>query len=162
MKKEESNIFLNSLLFSNIPIPLHFLLLFKIACGHSTKLWGEGPGQGSKQGRNILVLEPAMVEDQCDQSLRRLEQQMANLSIGLERVMKQIVEMSQAFHTIEETSTSKARPAPRNFKGEATSGSVVPRLARLDFLRCDRLEDPITWTCRVEQFFDFQATPPED
>jgi hypothetical protein len=32
----------------------------------------------------------------------------------------------------------------------------MPKLAKLDFPRYNRVDDPTSWICRVEQFFKFQ------
>ena len=41
-------------------------------------------------------------------------------------------------------------------------GWMAPKLTKLDFPRYDGSEDPTLWICRAEQFFDFQATAPND
>jgi hypothetical protein len=39
---------------------------------------------------------------------------------------------------------------------------VSPKLEKLDFPKFDGSEDPTSWVCRVEQFFDFQGTQEDD
>lgn len=42
------------------------------------------------------------------------------------------------------------------------STSYTPKLVKLDFPRFDEKEDPTSWICRVEQFFQFHQIPDED
>jgi hypothetical protein len=46
-----------------------------------------------------------------------------------------------------------------------TSGhrnSYVPKLAQMDFPKYKGVDDPTSWICRVEQFFEFQRTEEGD
>ncbi|XP_024030339.1 uncharacterized protein LOC112094216 [Morus notabilis] len=65
-------------------------------------------------------------------------------------------------HVRYEASASRHMPFQRNTEGEATSGNIIPKLAKLDFPKYDGSEDPTAWICRAEQFFYFQDTSPED
>ena len=46
-----------------------------------------------------------------------------------------------------------------NYKGSQDStefhGAVIPKVTKLDFPRFNGSEDPTSWVCRVEQFFEF-------
>ncbi|EXB36823.1 hypothetical protein L484_007885 [Morus notabilis] len=61
--------------------------------------------------------------------------------------MKQLAEMS---HVRDEASASRHRPFRRNTEGEATSGNIIPKLAKLNFLKYNGSEDPTAWICRAE------------
>lgn len=41
------------------------------------------------------------------------------------------------------------------------SNLFAPKLAKLDFPQYNGSEDPTSWICRVEQFFEFQNTTEE-
>jgi hypothetical protein len=43
-----------------------------------------------------------------------------------------------------------------------SSGSYTPKLAKMDFPRYNGIDDPTSWICRVEQFFNFQRIKEED
>lgn len=93
---------------------------------------------------------------------QRLEQQIYSLSTGQEQMLKQIQEMLHRMQAWDEASTNRQRIFHRNPGCEGASGSVFPKLAKLEFPTYGGSEDPTTWICRSEQFFEFQDTPPED
>uniref|UniRef100_A0A2N9GM02 Integrase catalytic domain-containing protein n=1 Tax=Fagus sylvatica TaxID=28930 RepID=A0A2N9GM02_FAGSY len=41
-------------------------------------------------------------------------------------------------------------------------GTLIPKVAKLDFPRFNGSDDPTSWICRAEQFFSFQNIPMED
>ncbi|XP_021618816.1 uncharacterized protein LOC110619611 [Manihot esculenta] len=43
-----------------------------------------------------------------------------------------------------------------------STSSYTPKLVKLDFPHFDEKEDPTSWICRAEQFFQFHQTPDED
>jgi len=47
-------------------------------------------------------------------------------------------------------------------QGRIPSGSSFPKVAKLIFSKYDGTEDPTTWVCRAEQFFDFQNIVEEE
>ncbi|KAL6320901.1 hypothetical protein AAG906_010710 [Vitis piasezkii] len=53
-----------------------------------------------------------------------------------------------------------------NYRGPRDStesyGAVIPRVTKLDFPRFNGSEDPTSWICRVEQFFEFQKIAEEE
>ena len=53
-----------------------------------------------------------------------------------------------------------------NYRGSRDStesyGAVIPRVTKLDFPRFNGSEDPTSWICRVEQFFEFQKFAEEE
>ena len=53
-----------------------------------------------------------------------------------------------------------------NYRGPRDStesyGAVIPRVTKLDFPRFNGSEDPMSWICRVEQFFEFQKIAEEE
>ena len=40
--------------------------------------------------------------------------------------------------------------------------SYMPKLAKMDFPKYKGVDDPTSWICRVEQFFEFQRTKEGD
>ncbi|KAL4199311.1 hypothetical protein AMTRI_Chr03g144290 [Amborella trichopoda] len=54
---------------------------------------------------------------------------------------------------------------PGNTNGNRQNGlqqSFAPKLVKLDFPRFNSEEDTTSWTCKVEQFFQFHQTPKEE
>ncbi|KAH9680855.1 hypothetical protein KPL71_026714 [Citrus sinensis] len=101
-----------------------------------------------------------------DQRLQRLENQVENLSSGQERLLKQMEEMMTAMNSRlnmpDEGSVNRNRGPPGQGGFGEVGGWMAPKLTKLDFPRYDGSEDPTLWICRAEQFFDFQATAPND
>ncbi|KAJ8753628.1 hypothetical protein K2173_025619 [Erythroxylum novogranatense] len=54
---------------------------------------------------------------------------------------------------------SESRGQSANF---GVSSSYAPKLVKLDFPRFNGREDPTSWLCRAEQFFQFHDTPEAD
>lgn len=50
----------------------------------------------------------------------------------------------------------------RRANGEASTGGYLPRLVKLEFPRYNGEEDPTSWICRADQFFNFHQTAEED
>jgi hypothetical protein len=40
--------------------------------------------------------------------------------------------------------------------------SAIPKLAKLDFLKYNRMDDPTSWICSVEQFFEYQQSEEDE
>jgi hypothetical protein len=59
-------------------------------------------------------------------------------------------------------SHSRNRGPRINRIGSDTSGSTTLKIAKLDFPHYSGDEDPSSWICRVEQFFEFHGTVPEE
>ena len=92
-----------------------------------------------------------------DQRLKRLENQVENLSLVQERLLKLMEELVGAMNSLldlpKEGSVNRNQ-GPHGQGGVGYAGGlVVPKLAKLDFPRYDGLEDPTLWICCVEQFF---------
>jgi hypothetical protein len=60
----------------------------------------------------------------------------------------------------EEASSSKSGKNKRAIG--SSHGSINSKLAKLEFPRYDGIEDPTSWVCRVEQYFEFQRTEEEN
>ncbi|EXB28516.1 hypothetical protein L484_006138 [Morus notabilis] len=91
-----------------------------------------------------------------DQRFQRLEQQLAILSMGHDRMLKQMTDFFQAVHSREEASASQPGDARQMAMHNQTGGVFPPRYLRLDFPVYNGAEDPTIWICGAEQFFDFQ------
>ncbi|KAK3035596.1 hypothetical protein RJ639_033188 [Escallonia herrerae] len=46
--------------------------------------------------------------------------------------------------------------------GGGSSGTYLPKMVKLDFPKFNGDEDPTSWVCRADQFFDFHQTPDEE
>ena len=97
-----------------------------------------------------------------DQRFQRLEQQVASLSVGQERMLKQMNDFFQAMHAQEEASSLNQRDCRPSGGGGTSMGSVQPKPVRLEFSRYDGVEDPTMWLCRAEQYFEFQKTAKDE
>jgi hypothetical protein len=110
-----------------------------------------------------------------DPRMDRLEAQISSLQSGLEKLMKHSSEQaktlaensknmveinnilsSQGVKNMGESSTS------RNRDKTGHNSSTAPKLTKLDFPRYNGEDDPTSWICRVEQFFEFQRTEPHE
>lgn len=78
--------------------------------------------------------------------------------------MDQLVSQSTREH--EETSQAPPRAhvtrQNSNLNQPGSTTSYAPKLVKLDFRRYNVGEDPTSWLCRAEQFFQFQETPEAD
>jgi len=98
-----------------------------------------------------------------EQRIENLEKQMGSME---ERIKKQMEEMlavivdqfrkTQAEETNKSASSSGSRSGKTVSRTE--SGSSFPKVAKLNFPKYDGTEDPTSWVCRAEQFFEFQNT----
>ncbi|KAA8539211.1 hypothetical protein F0562_025903 [Nyssa sinensis] len=106
------------------------------------------------------------MEDQC---IIHLEARVSSLALGQEKLLKEMQEMIMAmrfrFDQLELTCAHKQGESSINWNGSgkpngqtSSTNSAIPKLAKLDFFRYNRGEDPMSWICRVEQFFKFQHT----
>jgi hypothetical protein len=102
-----------------------------------------------------------------EQRIENLEKQMGSME---ERIKKQMEEMlafivnqfrkTQAEETNKSASSSGSRSGRTASRTE--SGGSFPKVAKLNFPKYDGTEDPTSWVCRAEQFFEFQNTAEED
>lgn len=88
--------------------------------------------------------------DQLEQLMEIITKKLEDLSNKME---------SRESLPIGEASTSRNRGNRMNGSG---SNSLTPKIAKLDFPCYNGGEDPTSWICRVEQFFELQQIPEED
>jgi hypothetical protein len=98
------------------------------------------------------------------------EQRMDCLEATVKSEMRDIHELLAAMNTrfddlaanrrssAGEGSNSRNKGSKITRTGSRTSGSTVPKIAKLDFPRHGGNEDPTSWILRVEQFFEFHGT----
>jgi hypothetical protein len=83
-----------------------------------------------------------------------------------ERIIKRMDEMGAALQNLYQNSNSEEgsskNKGPKGFFGHSETGTAAPKLAKLNFPWYDGSEDPSSWVCKAEQFFDFQNTEEED
>ncbi|KAL4193089.1 hypothetical protein AMTRI_Chr06g197570 [Amborella trichopoda] len=91
-----------------------------------------------------------------DQRVEKLEDDVSSLM--LTNIEPEVGENSRALLQNHEV-------RPRNTNGNHQNGSqqsFAPKLVKLDFSRVNDEEDTTSWTCRVEQFFQFHQTLEEE
>jgi len=106
----------------------------------------------------------------ADQRLERMEKELSSLNSMEERLVKRMEEMMAAMWNQFQNQQSKhdhgegssRAKGGRHGSGRSENGLVTPKLAKLDFPKFDGSEDPTSWVCRAEQFFDFQGTSEDD
>jgi hypothetical protein len=59
-------------------------------------------------------------------------------------------------------SASSSSSQPSKAPTRTESNSSFPKVAKLNFPKFDGTEDPTSWVCRAEQFFEFQNTVEDD
>ncbi|KAA8523272.1 hypothetical protein F0562_009695 [Nyssa sinensis] len=124
----------------------------------------------SKEAPNNLVSKSVMFDDR----ISHLEVGLGNLSSANERehreMQREVQELVEAMNArfdqpmahrqVEqgENSVVQLGAKPQSFG----SRSVLPKLTKLEFPRYQGGDDPTSWICRVEQFFEFQQIEPEE
>ncbi|RVW74901.1 hypothetical protein CK203_054589 [Vitis vinifera] len=106
---------------------------------------GKRAGSRGRGGRNNLVSEQVMDESRID----RLETEIGSIA----------AEQDRKFQELQET-LMQAITGPCD--STESYGAVIPRVTKLDFPRFNGSEDPTSWICRVEQFFEFQKIAEEE
>jgi hypothetical protein len=76
-------------------------------------------------------------------------------------MMAVLVDQLQANRT-EDHNKSAGSSGTGKTAGRSESSNSFPKVAKLNFPKSDGTEDPTSWVCRVEQFFEFQDTAKED
>ena len=72
-------------------------------------------------------------------------------------------QLSEDRHSSKEVGSNNKNKGGRSTRTVAgTSGSTAPKIAKLDFPKYSGNEDPTSWVCRVEQFFEFHGTIEEE
>jgi hypothetical protein len=102
--------------------------------------------------------------------MERMEKQLSNIQTLIEGMMKQNIETAKivAENSKEMTEINKWISKGEKFVGETSTtrtrvkqnhgsnNSMTPKLAKLDFPKYKGVDNPTSWVCRVEQFFEFQ------
>ncbi|KAL4184996.1 hypothetical protein AMTRI_Chr10g228370 [Amborella trichopoda] len=107
-----------------------------------------------------------------DQHLDRLKTDIRNLAAAQDRKFKEMMEvMNQMFAIVntkldnvigshEQYESSYNHPHRDGDRGSAgMAGVFLPKVVRLDFPKFNGEEDPTSWVCRADQFFDYHQTP---
>ncbi|CAL9019336.1 unnamed protein product [Prunus brigantina] len=106
-----------------------------------------------------------------EQRVACLETEVGSLATGQERILKEMQEMFSAMNacldqisrTGDGSSSAFNGGGGRTFGSGSTTpnsgNSYLPKMVKLDFPHFNGLEDPTSWICRAEQFFDFHHTP---
>ncbi|XP_042487967.1 uncharacterized protein LOC122068169 [Macadamia integrifolia] len=115
----------------------------------------------------------------ADQRLDRLETEMETLAAAQDRKFQELMEsMQQMFAavntkldnvaTIREVGESSHYNHPRkggrthNGAPNSSGGAGAPKVVKLDFPKYNGEEDPTSWVCRADQFFEYHRTPVEE
>uniref|UniRef100_A0A2C9UNY7 Ty3 transposon capsid-like protein domain-containing protein n=1 Tax=Manihot esculenta TaxID=3983 RepID=A0A2C9UNY7_MANES len=108
-----------------------------------------------------------------DQRVELLEQSIQSLSGGQEGIAKRLEELfSQLNSRMDRLSIQSSpgkgveseahTPESRTNLTRSRSTFYTPKLVKLDFPRFDEKEDPSSWVCRAEQFFQFYHTTDDE
>ncbi|KAL4198599.1 hypothetical protein AMTRI_Chr03g46780 [Amborella trichopoda] len=105
----------------------------------------------------------------ADQRLDRLESEMGSLKADQERGFKEVMESMQLITakimvnlpTVNRHQCIQGRHIQDHFK-MVVYFKMVPRMVKMDFPKFNGEEDPISWVCRADQFFEFYQTPKKD
>ncbi|KAL4204037.1 hypothetical protein AMTRI_Chr01g130200 [Amborella trichopoda] len=111
-----------------------------------------------------------------DQRVKKLEDDVSALNVGQQHIMDKLNELfeklsSRPANIEPEVGENSRAPLqnhgirPGNTNGNCQNGSQQSfslKLVKLDFPRFNGEEDMTSWTCRVEQFFQFHQTPKEE
>lgn len=109
-----------------------------------------------------------------DKRVEQLEQTVQSLSGGQEGIAKRLEELfSQLNLRMEQLASPSSHgkgidpdaqtPESRvRSIGSGATSSYAPKLIKLDFPRFDEQEDPTSWICRAERFFQFHRTPDDE
>jgi hypothetical protein len=116
------------------------------------------------RAHNNLISETAMSATSSTPSNQRLER----LDSEMQEIRELFASMSSKFDQLLEDRSQNLGSGSHNRNGgpqihqsnSGTSGSTAPKIAKLDFTRYSGDEDPTSWICLVEQFFDFHGTSP--
>lgn len=109
-----------------------------------------------------------------DKRVEQLEQTVQSLLGGQEGIAKRLEELfSQLNLRMEQLASPSSHgkgidpdaqtPESRvRSIGSGATSSYAPKLIKLDFPRFDEQEDPTSWICRAERFFQFHRTPDDE
>jgi hypothetical protein len=112
-----------------------------------------------------LVSKPSF--DMADQRFDRIERELKELGSMEERMTRRMEEMMATFAVkLQGEGQGNSAGSSRSWAGKdpirTESGNSFPKVAKLNFPKYEGTEDPTSWVCRAEQFFDFQNTAEED
>ncbi|KAL4187164.1 hypothetical protein AMTRI_Chr09g17540 [Amborella trichopoda] len=94
-----------------------------------------------------------------DQLVEKFEDDVSSLNVGQQQIMDKLNGL------FEKLSSRPANIEPENINGNRQNGSqqsFAPKLVKLDFPLFNGEEDTTSWTCKVEQFFQFHQTPEKE
>jgi hypothetical protein len=100
-----------------------------------------------------------------EQRLERVEKDMEKLTESQKRVEEMLSAFLSKNPSYREEEQSNAASSSKGRTGgfnRTESGNSFPKVAKLNFPKFDGSEDPTSWVCRAEQFFEFQGTAEED
>jgi hypothetical protein len=98
-----------------------------------------------------------------DNQMQKEMEKMLGAQKRMEKMLGVLLSKSQSHREEDQTnaaSSSKGRAGRDSNRTE--SGSSFLKVAKLNFPKYDGTEDPTSWVCRAEQFFEFQNTAEED
>jgi hypothetical protein len=104
-----------------------------------------------------------MVEQRIENLEKKVGSMEERLTKQMEEMLAVIVDQLQK-NQGEEANKSASSSGVRSSKTitRTDSGGSFPKVAKLNFPKYEGTEDPTSWVCRVEQFFEFQNTAEED
>ncbi|TXG65836.1 hypothetical protein EZV62_007111 [Acer yangbiense] len=129
---------------------------------------GDQKNYGSK--KNLGVTVPKWYQSLgMEERLQHVEHSVSSLSEGQQQILERITELFQRLpvnegpRTVHEVGEGSMAPTgARDSNGNQRTSSLFHlyalKLVKLDFPRFNEKEDPTSWLCRVEQFFQFHNT----
>jgi hypothetical protein len=98
-----------------------------------------------------------------DERMQKEMEKMLGTQKRMEEMLGVLLSKSQSHREEDQTNAaSSSRGRVGRDSNRTESGSSFPKVAKLNFSKYDGTEDPTSWVCRAEQFFEFQNTTEED
>jgi hypothetical protein len=105
------------------------------------------------------------VEKELGARDERIQKDMEKLAEGqwrLEEMLSAFLSKNPSHREEEQSNVASSSRVRTGGFNRTESSNSFPKVAKLNFPKFDGSEDPISWVCRAEQFFEFQGTAKED
>lgn len=98
-----------------------------------------------------------------DERMQKEMERMFGAQKRMEEMLGALLSKSQSHRDDNQSNAaSSSRGRVGRDSNRTESGGSFPKVSKLNFPKYDGTEDPTSWVCRVEQFFEFQNTAEED
>ncbi|KAK3025591.1 hypothetical protein RJ639_042630 [Escallonia herrerae] len=113
-----------------------------------------------------MASEPGYPEERLNCLEAQMDKKLKDL---MEKILKMISGINTGLDSVsnekehgEASHNRRQRSDANNGGGGGSSGTYLHKMVKLDFRKFNRNEDPTSWVCRADQFFDFHQTPNEE